>query len=277
MSNPCGWQWLRNIRCRSKFCRGHGVFVESSGPGPRTASHSYRAVWSCSRWRHKPLHASKHHCTVHKARNALARWRMQVLWRVRSVAVCCVFSWFSWYYSKTGCDGTGMCCEKKMMIGWRNAWRAPDQEEDQRGPGERLWKRYVKHVNWTRRMLWIVIDGESKVCLMTRMGVSGWMFLLVPAYPGSPGPKDQRPLNGSVCVCACACCVCCGLASALAVPNWRSRLTQVDLHNSHRMMVGPALSELHCILKLDSSHVFTCMWNEHHWTETSRAKKTLAI
>jgi len=25
--------------------------------------------------------------------------------------------WSSWYYSRTGCDGMGMCCEKKMMIG----------------------------------------------------------------------------------------------------------------------------------------------------------------
>jgi len=23
----------------------------------------------------------------------------------------------SWYYSKTGCDGMGMCCEKETMIG----------------------------------------------------------------------------------------------------------------------------------------------------------------
>jgi len=28
----------------------------------------------------------------------------------------------SWYYSKTGDDGMGMCCEKKTMIGWRNVW-----------------------------------------------------------------------------------------------------------------------------------------------------------
>ena len=26
------------------------------------------------------------------------------------------------------------------------------------------------------------------------MGVSGWMFLLVPAYPGSPGPRAVKPL-----------------------------------------------------------------------------------
>jgi len=44
----------------------------------------------------------------------------------------------------------GMCCERKMMIGRRNAWnmklRVQDQEEDQRGPGQRLYERTVKHV-----------------------------------------------------------------------------------------------------------------------------------
>jgi len=45
----------------------------------------------------------------------------------------------------------GMCCEKMMMIGCRNVWsmkfRVQDQEEDQRGPGERLSERIVKHVS----------------------------------------------------------------------------------------------------------------------------------
>jgi len=45
----------------------------------------------------------------------------------------------------------GMCCEKMMMIGLRNAWsmklRVQGQEEDQRGPGERLSERTVKLVN----------------------------------------------------------------------------------------------------------------------------------
>jgi len=44
-----------------------------------------------------------------------------------------------------GCGGMGICCEKKMMIGSRNVWsmkrRVPDQEEDQRGPGEGLCKK----------------------------------------------------------------------------------------------------------------------------------------
>ena len=62
----------------------------------------------------------------------------------------------------------GMCCEKKMMIGWRNVWkikyRVQDQEEDQRGPGERLYERIVKHVKWTKRMPLIVVNG-GRWCL----------------------------------------------------------------------------------------------------------------
>ena len=41
-------------------------------------------------------------------------------------------------------------------------------------------------------------DGD-KGCPMIRMGVSGWMFLLVPAYPGSPKQKAIKRL----CVCVC--------------------------------------------------------------------------
>jgi len=47
--------------------------------------------------------------------------------------------------------GMGMCCEKMMMIGWRNAWsmklRVQDQGEDQRGPGKRLSEWTVKHIS----------------------------------------------------------------------------------------------------------------------------------
>ena len=49
----------------------------------------------------------------------------------------------------------GMCCKKKMVIGRRNAWsmrlRVQDQEEDQRGPGERLYERTVKHIKNEQR------------------------------------------------------------------------------------------------------------------------------
>ena len=61
--------------------------------------------------------------------------------------------------------GMGMYCEKKTLIGWRDVWnmrwRTPDKEVDQRGHGERLCKKIAKHVIWTTRMLWIVVDVRS--------------------------------------------------------------------------------------------------------------------
>jgi len=41
------------------------------------------------------------------------------------------------------------------------------------------------------------MEEDDKGCLMISMGVSGWVFLLVPAYPGCPGPKAVERL----CVC----------------------------------------------------------------------------
>ena len=46
------------------------------------------------------------------------------------------------------------------------------------------------------------MEEDDKGCPMIRMGVSGWMFLLVPAYPGSPGQKAVKRL----CVCVCVTC-----------------------------------------------------------------------
>jgi len=43
---------------------------------------------------------------------------------------------------------------------WSMKWRDPDQEVDQRGLGERLYKKIVKHVNWMGRMLQIIVDGR---------------------------------------------------------------------------------------------------------------------
>jgi len=42
------------------------------------------------------------------------------------------------------------------------------------------------------------MEEVDKGCPMIWMGVSGWVFLLVPAYPGSPGPTAVKRL----CVCA---------------------------------------------------------------------------
>ena len=70
-------------------------------------------------------------------------------------------------------------------------YRVPDQEVYQWGPGERWRKRTAKHLNWTRRMLWIIVDEVDKGCLMIRMCVSGWMFLLVRARSGTV--QDSMP------------------------------------------------------------------------------------
>jgi len=43
------------------------------------------------------------------------------------------------------------------------------------------------------------MEEGDKGCPMIRMGVRGWMFLLVPAYPGCPGQKAVKRL----CVCVC--------------------------------------------------------------------------
>ena len=92
----------------------------------------------------------------------------------------------------------GHVLRKEDMIGWRNVWsmklRVQDQEEDQRGPGESLYERTVKHVKWTKR---VPFEEDDKGCPMIRIGVSGWVFLLVLAYPGCPGPKAVKRL----CVC----------------------------------------------------------------------------
>ena len=46
------------------------------------------------------------------------------------------------------------------------------------------------------------MEEVDKGCPIIRMGVSGWVFLLVPAYPGSTGPRAVKQL---VCVCVYAC------------------------------------------------------------------------
>ena len=43
------------------------------------------------------------------------------------------------------------------------------------------------------------MEEVDKGCPMIGMGVSGWMFLLVPAYPGSPGQKAIKRLCVYVC------------------------------------------------------------------------------
>jgi len=89
-------------------------------------------------------------------------------------------------------------------MGWRNVWnmrwRAPDQEVDQRGHGERLCRKIAKHVIWTGRMLWIVVDEEADKDWMIRWWVCVCFFWyrLIRVVP------NKGPQNG------CCCCCCCG-------------------------------------------------------------------
>ena len=71
-----------------------------------------------------------------------------------------------------------------------------------RGRPKSTWREVVeKDVNWTRRTLWIVVDGGSwERCLMIGMDVNGWTFLLVPAWPGSPRQRAVKRLCVYVCV-----------------------------------------------------------------------------
>jgi len=55
------------------------------------------------------------------------------------------------------------------------------------------------------------MEEVDKRCLMIRMGVSRWMFLLVPAHPGISGQRAIKRLCVCLCVRACACaraCIC---------------------------------------------------------------------
>jgi len=45
------------------------------------------------------------------------------------------------------------------------------------------------------------MEEDDEGCPMIRLGVSGWMFLLVQAYPGSPGQNAVKRLCVRVCVC----------------------------------------------------------------------------
>ena len=45
------------------------------------------------------------------------------------------------------------------------------------------------------------MDEADNERLMTTIGVSGLMFLLVPAYPDCPGQNPESHKIGCVCVC----------------------------------------------------------------------------
>ena len=94
-------------------------------------------------------------------------------------------------------------CYEKMMTGWRNTWsmkqRVQDQEEDQRGPGERLLKRTAKHVKWNKD----AVDSSKWRKFIKDVRWSGWVWVgeCFFWYRPTRVVPEQRPLNGCVCVC----------------------------------------------------------------------------
>ena len=69
-------------------------------------------------------------------------------------------------------------------------------------------KKQQKLINCRHQIyLWLRLrnlgkmEEDDKGCPMIRMGVRGWLFLLVPAYPGCHGPSAVKRL----CVCVCVC------------------------------------------------------------------------
>ena len=99
----------------------------------------------------------------------------------------------------------GMCCEKMMMIGWRNAWsmklRVQGQEKDQRGPGEVVQEdcqaRKLNKEDAMDRCKWRKMINDVRW--------SGWVWVgeCFFWYRPTRVVPDKRTLNGCVCVCVC--------------------------------------------------------------------------
>ena len=87
--------------------------------------------------------------------------------------------------------------KEDRLIGWRKLWnmrwRSPVQEVDQTGSGERLWKEECQARNLNRQDVMDRSRWNKKDWMMIRM-VGGWVFLLVPAHPGSPGQRAGKRL-----------------------------------------------------------------------------------
>ena len=104
---------------------------------------------------------------------------------------------------------------------------------------------------------------------MIRMGVSGWMFLLVPAYPGGPGQKAVKRL--CVCVCArmCACvhaCVracCCSVCVLLLLWIHITSLISLPFLPASQSMAFFTLSQFttYCYWDCKAEFLFVCLWS----------------
>ena len=93
---------------------------------------------------------------------------------------------------------TGSSCVVKRWLGEEmyGVWsRRSQANRKTKEDLQRLWKRTIKHTNWTKRM--DAMDRSRLSQLIIKMGVSRWMFRLVPAHPCS---ARQRAISSCVCV-----------------------------------------------------------------------------
>ena len=109
--------------------------------------------------------------------------------------------WQHWYYSRTGCGGMGMCCEKMMMIGWRNARPRP------RGRPKRTWREVVEKDCQAHKLNKEDAMDHRWRKLMNYVWWSGWVWVGECYFWYRPARVvlDKKLLNGCVCVCALAC------------------------------------------------------------------------
>ena len=143
---------------------------------------------------------------------------------------------------------------RKEDSGWRNVWsmklRVQDQEEDQRGPGEMLYERTVKLVNWTKRMSLIVVN----VKVIKDVRWSGWVWVgeCFFWYRPTRVVPDQQPLNG--CCCCCYCCCCCTV-SICAFSALTLLVGRQEGHPACKKLSGGVLALLSVWSKVQ-----TCIW-----------------
>ena len=119
---------------------------------------------------------------------------------------------------------------------------------DQGGLGERLWRDCwacalsmgdaMEHGGWRRR-------------LVAAMGVSGWMFLLVPAHPGCPKQSPESCKRLCVCVYVCACARACTFSSGwvIMVLSWQWSSSVLNPDNWDRC---PFVGMLSCCVTCQS-------------------------
>ena len=91
---------------------------------------------------------------------------------------------------------TEECNSTQTHIGELKLW-------NQRGPGERLYERTVKHVKWTED----VTDHCKWMKMIKDVRWSGWVWVSECFFWYQPTRvvPDQRPLNGCVSVYVCVC------------------------------------------------------------------------